>query len=89
MGSCQLERKQLKMRDRVTFHAGINSFSQSAGNANSLRDPDRSLRPATPDKGDAAVADNRTTCKRVVRGLALLGSKGRSEFHPDLERRFL
>jgi hypothetical protein len=77
------------MRDRVTFHAGINSFSQLAGNESSLRDTDRGLRPATPDKGDAAVADNRTTCKRLVHRLALLGSKGRSEFHTDLERRFL
>jgi hypothetical protein len=77
------------MRDLVTFHAGINSFSQMAGSASSLREPDGSLRPATPDKSDAAVADNRMTCKRVVHRLVLVGSKSRNGFHPDWERRFL
>jgi hypothetical protein len=47
------------MKDRVTFHAGINCFSQSAGNSINPRDPDRSWRRADPDKSDAAVADRR------------------------------
>jgi len=76
------------MKDRVTFRAGIISFFRAAGNAKSLREPDGSLRPVTPNKGDAAVADNRMTCNRVIHGLVLAGSKGSNGFHPDWERRF-
>jgi len=77
------------MKDPVSFHGGINSFSQPAGDTSCLHKPDGRLRPATPDKGDADVADNRITCNRVVHGLVLVGNKGRNGFHPDSERRFL
>jgi hypothetical protein len=77
------------MKDRVIFNDGINSYSQLADNASRLREPDCSLRPATPDKGDAADADNRTICNRVVHAVVLVGSRGRNACHPDLERRFL
>ena len=88
MGSCQLERKQLKMRDRVTFHAGMNSFSQSAGNASSLRDPDRSMRPATHDEDYTAVANHRRRSERVVNRLVRFESRVRNVFHPNSEKRF-
>jgi len=76
------------MRDRVTFHAGLNSFSQSAGNANSLRDPDCSMLPATHDEDYTAVANHRMRCERGVIRLVRFESRVRNVFHPDLERRF-
>jgi hypothetical protein len=71
------------MKDRVTFRAGIISFGQAAGNANTLREPNGSLRSATPNKGDATVSDDRMTCNQVVHGLVLAGSKDSNGFHPD------
>ncbi len=77
------------MRDRVTFRAGMNSFSQSAGNANSLREQGCSTRPAIHDGDYSAVADHRMRCERG--GIRLVGfeSRVRNVFHPDMERRFL
>ena len=77
------------MRDRVTFHAGLNSFSQSAGNSSSLREQGCSTRPAIHDEDYSSVADHRMRCER--RGIRLVGFEGRVRkvFHPDMERRFL
>ena len=77
------------MRDHVTFHAGMNSFSQSAGKSGSLREQGCSTRPAIHDEDYSAVADHRMRCERG--GIRLVGFEGRvrNVFHPDLERRFL
>jgi len=77
------------MRDRVIFHAGINSFSQSANNTSSLREQDCSMRPAIHDEDYTAVADHRMRCERGVIRLVRFESRVRNVFHPDLERRFL
>jgi hypothetical protein len=75
------------MRDRVIFHAGMNSFSQSAGNASSLHDPDRSMRPASHDEGYTAVANRRMRSERVINRLVRFESRVRNVFHPNSEKR--